>query len=909
VSLTPGSRLGPYEINAQIGAGGMGEVYRARDTKLGRDVALKVLPQAFAADPERLARMRREAHVLAALNHPNIAAIHGFEDTGDTHALVLEFVDGETLAHRIAQGPIPLDEALPIARQIAEALEAAHEQGIIHRDLKPANIKVRPDGMVKVLDFGLAKLNEPALATRDAGLDGAKGPLSLSPTITSPALMTRVGVLLGTAAYMSPEQTKGRAADKRSDIWAFGCVLYEMLTGRRAFDGEDMTDVLGAVARLDPNWEAVPPGVPDPIRTLMHRCLVKDPRARIGDIAAVRFVLDHQADPMTTAPVHQGSPPARSFVRRLQIPAAILITGATTAAAMVFLLPRPTPQPVTRLMVEASGDARVAIDPNDRAIAISPDGSKVAYTGARATVYGAGVQSSLFVRALDQLQPTLLAGPGNVREPFFSPDGAWVGFFDPVIPLKKVSASGGPPIQLATLDSPSRGATWGPDDAIIYATVNPETGLLRISSNGGEPIVLTRPNQEKGERDHVWPHVLPGGRAVLFTIVPNGPIEDAQIAVLDLRNSSYKVVLRGASDARYVEGGYLVYGLAGTLRAVAFDVDRLEVRGTPVPVLQQVVTTPTGGAANFAVAANGTLAYVSGSGLGETRTVVWVDRDGHEEPLKVPPRAYASVRLSPDGTRIALDVRDEQNDIWIWDLQRQTMTRLTFDPSTDNSPTWTPDGRRIAFMSSREGVPRLHWQAADGTGAAELLGDVLGGQPFSFSPDGTRLLFGAEDLAVLTIDGRRRMEPLLKDAWNAEMSPDGRWLAYQSSESGRDEIYVRPFPNVNGGKWQVSAEGGTRPVWARDGRELFYYTASRGMIAVPIRAGTTFAAGTAAVVFGGPAFSVPADGRMYDMSADGRRFLMIKQAPATGERTAAPLQLVVVQHFDEELKRLVPPSR
>jgi serine/threonine-protein kinase len=905
VSLTPGTRLGPYEISAQIGAGGMGEVYRARDTKLGRDVALKVLPEAFAADPERLARMRREAHVLAALNHPNIAAIHGFEDTADTHALVLEFVDGDTLADRIAQGPIPLDEALPIARQIAEALEAAHDQGIIHRDLKPANVKVRPDGMVKVLDFGLAKLNEPGLGTRNPGFDDAKAPLSHSPTITSPAPLTGVGVLLGTAAYMSPEQTKGRAADKRSDIWAFGCVVYEMLTGKRAFDGEDMTDVLGAVARLDPNWEAVPAGVPHPIRILMQRCLVKDPRARIGDIAAVRFVLDHQADPVARAPGHHGSPPARSFVRRLQIPAAILITGAATAAAMVVLLPRPTPQ-VTRLMVETSGDARVAIDPNDRAIAISPDGSKVAYTGASATVYGAGVQSSLFVRALNQLQPTLLVGPGNVREPFFSPDGAWVGFFDPVIPLKKVSASGGPPIQLATLDAPSRGATWGPDDAIIYATVNPETGLLRISANGGEPIVLTRPNQEKGERDHVWPHVLPGGRAVLFTIVPTGPIEDAQIAVLDLRTSSYRVVLRGASDARYVEGGYLVYGLAGTLRAVAFDVDRLEVRGTPVPVLQQVVTTPTGGAANFAVATNGTLAYVSGSGLGETRTLVWVARDGHEEPLKVPPRAYASVRLSPDGTRIALDVRDEQNDIWIWDLQRQTMTRLTFDPSTDNSPTWTPDGRRIAFMSSREGVPRLHWQAADGTGTAELLGDVLGGQPFSFSPDGTRLLFGADDLGVLTIDGRRRMEPLLKGAWNAEMSPDGRWLAYQSSESGRDEIYVRPFPNVNGGKWQVSADGGTRPLWARDGRELFYHTASRGMIAVPIRAGTTFAAGTAAVVFGGPAFSVPTDGRMYDVSADGRRFLMIKQAPATGERAAAPLQLVVVQHFDEELKRLVP---
>jgi serine/threonine-protein kinase len=471
-----------------------------------------------------------------------------------------------------------------------------------------------------------------------------------------------------------------------------------------------------------------------------------------------------------------------------------------------------------------------------------------------------------------------------------------------------VSAAGGPPVPLATLDAPSRGASWGSDDAIIYASTNPDTGLLRVSSNGGEPTVLTRPDPKKGERDHFWPHVLPGGRAVLFTIIPPGPIEDAQIAVLDLRNGSYKIVLRGGSDARYVEGGYLVYGLAGTLRAVAFDVDRLEVRGTPVPVLQQVVTTPTAGAANFGVAANGTLTYLSRSELGDARTLVWVDRDGREEPLKVPPRAYASARLSPDGTRIALDVRDEQNDIWIWDLPRQTMTRLTFDPGADNLPTWTPDGRRIAFQSSRDGVPRVYWQAADGTGAAELLSSDAG-SPSSFSPEGTRLLFGFDDIGALNIDGARRTELLLNGPYieqNAEVSPDGRWLAYQSNESGRDEIYVRPFPNVDGGKWQVSTDGGTRPLWSRDGRELFYYTAARGVIAVPIRAGTTFAAGTAAVVFSGPAFAVPTLRRMYDVSTDARRFLMIKLAPATGERVDALVQLVIVQNWQEELKRLVP---
>jgi len=894
-----GAKLAHYEITSHIGSGGMGDVYQATDTKLGRSVAVKFLPEAFSHDTERVARFQREARVLASLNHPNIAAIHGLEEINNRHFLVMELVTGETLAERIKHGAIPLEEALPIAKQIAEALEEAHEKGIIHRDLKPANIKVTPDGKVKVLDFGLGKAYEPEQTEVTA---------SNSPTLSMAA--TQQGVILGTAAYMSPEQAKGRSVDKRTDIWAFGCVLYEMLTGRRAFDGQDMTDVLGAVTLLDPNWEVVPPRVPQPIRTLLHRCLVKDRRERVADIAAVRFVLDHQTGTTAASLAASAWLPARSFVRRLQVPATVLITSATTAVVMVSFLPRPTPQPVTRLMMEASGNARVAIDPNDRAIAVAPDGSKVAYTGASATVYGAGVQSSLFVRALDQLQPTLLAGPGGVREPFFSPDSAWVGFFDSVVQLQKVSVAGGPPVPLATLDAPSRGATWGPDDAIIYATVNLETGLLRISANGGQPIVLTRPNQAKGERDHFWPQILPGGRAVLFTIVPPGPIEDAQIAVLDLRNGRQKIVLRGGSDARYVEGGYLVYGLAGTLRAVAFDVDRLEVRGTPVPVLQQVVTTPTAGAANFAVAANGTLTYVSGGGLGEARTLVWVDRGGREEPLKVPPRAYAAARLSPDGARIALDVRDEQNDIWIWDLQRQTMTRLTFDPSADNLPTWTPDGRRIAFLSSRDGAPKVYWQAADGTGAAELLGDNLfGGAPFSFSRDGTRLLFSGGDVGVLTIDGTRRRELLLQDTHsvqNAEVSPDGRWLAYESNESGRDEIYVRPFPNVDGGKWQVSTDGGTRPLWARDGRELFYYTAARGMIAVPIGAGTTFTAGTGAVLFSGQAFSVPTRGRMYDVSTDGRRFLMIKQAPTTGERAAAPVQLVVVQNWTEELKRLVP---
>ena len=924
MALSAGTRLGPYEVTSQIGVGGMGEVYRARDTKLDRDVAIKVLPEAFAADPERIARFQREAKTLASLNHPHVAAIYGLEESGGTRALVMELVEGEDLSQRIARGAIPLDDALPIAKQIAEALAAAHEQGIIHRDLKPANIKVTSDGVVKVLDFGLAKLAHPESA-------GHRADVTASPTITSPAMMTSMGVLLGTAAYMSPEQAKGREADKRSDVWAFGAVLYEMLTGRRPFDGEDMTDVLSAVVRLDPNWEALPSSLPQPVRTLLQGCLVKDRRKRIADIAVALFVLEKDAGlaPDTTA--HEATWRAhvdvavadarralqRSTRRRVAVVGvAALVAGTLAASAIFFFIQRPMPQPVTRLAIPTTGDAAAAYDPNDRAIAVSPDGSKIVYTGASSPVYGNGIDSRLYVRALDQLEPTLLAGPGGVREPFFSPDGAWIGFFDPNTQLRKVSADGGPPVPLATTDGPSRGATWGPDDTIIFATSSPATGLQRISANGGNPTVLTRPNREKGESDHLWPHVLPGGHAVLFTIVPNGPIENALIAVLDLRDGSQKVVLRGGSDARYVEGGYLVYGIAGTLRAVGFDVDRLEVRGTPVPVLQQVVTTSAVGAANFAVAANGTLTYVSGGTVaGERLTLVWVDRSGREEPLKVPPRAYMFAQLSPDGTRVALYINDRQQDVWIWDLARETLQRLTFDPGSNLGGVWTPDGKRVAFSRALGGFAEIYWQAADGSGTGEALTKGSGRNmlPTGFLPDASALLYeptiDPRDIGMVRVAGDQpsTWTPLLAGAANERggtVSPDGRWLAYQSDESGRAEIYVRPFPRVDAGLWQVSTAGGTRPRWGRNGRELFYIAGGTGLavMSVAVDAGATFMAGSPVMLFQGN-YIAPNTGRLtYDVSLDGKRFLMIKAA----EAEATPPQIIVVHNWLEELKRLVP---
>ena len=817
--LTAGARLGPYEILSALDAGGMGEVYRARDLRLDRDVAIKVLPSEFALDADRLARFKREAQVLASLNHSNIAAIYGFEVGGDTQALVLELVEGETLGARLARGPISHGEALPIAREICDALAAAHEQGIIHRDLKPSNIKITPDGLVKVLDFGLAKTAAPAEVGTHVRAD-----ITASPTITSPGRVTGIGVILGTAAYMAPEQAQGRPTDKRADIWAFGCVLFEMLAGKRPFDGDDATDTIANILKIDPDWTALPADVPIAIRALLQGCLEKDRRRRIGDIAAAQFALAQSArlgaPDRVTPPVLPSSRP--TLLRRAGLLAVAVFVGATAASGVTFLLTRPTPAPVTRMAIPAFGAAAMTIDQNDRTLAIAPDGLKLAYIG--------GGNTRLFVRAMDQLDATSLAGPGQTREPFFSPDGDWIGFFF-TNRLQKVAVTGGPPVTLVSnLNGASRGATWGADGTIIFATNNSGSGLQQISANGGEPKVLTRPDRTKGERGHFWPEFLPGGQAVLFTIAPAGSIDDALIAVLDLRTGTQKVVIRGGSDAHYVPSGHLVYGVAGTLRAVAFDPARFEATGVPVPVLPQLVTTPTDGAANFAITRDGTLAYLSG-GTGSTvgRTLVWVDRQGREELIKMPVRAYVIPRISPDGRHVASDVRDQQGDIWIWDFARGTLTRSTLDPGADGYPVWTPNGRRLIFGSERThpGIANVFWQAADGTSPAESLTQGDRPQtPWSISPDGTLLLFGeGGDLASVSLESEHRVQMLTKTPSterNGEISPDGRWIAYESDESGQFEIYVRPFPKIDTGRWQISTAGGTRPVWAKNGQELFY---------------------------------------------------------------------------------------
>jgi eukaryotic-like serine/threonine-protein kinase len=898
--LQPGRLFCGYRIESLLGAGGMGEVYRARDTKLDRSVAIKILPESLAHDPERLARFEREAKTLAALNHPNIAIIHGFQEEQGIQALVMELIEGPTLADRIAQRAIPVDEALAIARQIAEALEVAHERGIIHRDLKPANIKVRPDGTVKILDFGLAKALEPASAR---AIDAIP-----PPSITSPARMTGVGVLLGTAAYMSPEQANGRAADKRSDVWAFGCVLYEMLTGQRCFDSEDIADTLVLVLTKEPDWGALPGDMPASIANLLRRCLEKDRGKRAGDVAAALFAIDEAA----VGPQRESTPAIvrlQTLWQRIAAYSLPAVVAAAAAAGGLWLaIGRPELPRVSRLAVNTTPATALWIDGNDRDLAITPDGSRVVYVGNRGR--------DLFLRPLDATEPVHLFS-GAPRGLFASPDGSWVGFTDGTTVLKKVSLTGGPTVTIATLDGGSRGATWTPDDAIVFATFDLTTGLQQVSAAGGPTAVLTRPDRARGEEDHLWPELLPGGRTVLFTIVPTkGGIDASEIAVVNRQTGAQKVIIRGGSHAHYVRSGHLVYAAANALRAVAFDPVALETRGPPVPVVPEVVTTtsqPPGGV-DAVVAGNGTLAYISA--VAAPRTMVWVDRRGRETPIaRLPPRPYALPRISPDGGRVVVFASDQEGDLWIWDTVRLTLTPLTFTPGFDNYPVWTNDGARLVFGSAREGSWHLFSQAADGTGAVEQLTSSPYPQaPTGVTPDGTRVIFHetspttGSDVMQLDLTGNRSVTPLVQSPSNERngiVSPDGRWLAYEANDRGLFEIYVRPYPNVNDGYWQVSTGGGERPLWSRNARELFYVSPAGAILGVGVEPGTSWVPTTVStVVKEGYMTAMPSFlGRQYDISPDGQRFLVLK---VTSEPNAPPPQLIVVQHFDEELNRLVP---
>ena len=917
--LNPGARLGVYEVVEPIGAGGMGEVYRARDLKLGRDVALKILPDIFVGDPERVARFEREAQVVASLNHPNIAIIHGFQESDGVKALVLELVEGETLSSVIARGPVALTDALAIARQIVDALEAAHDKGIVHRDLKPENVKITPDGKVKVLDFGLAKMLErdPASAPSFAG--------TMSPTLSIHA--TYGGVILGTAAYMSPEQARGKPVDRRTDIWSFGCVLFEMLNGKQTFEaGETISDAVAHILRDEPDWSALPADTPLHVRTLLRRCLQKDPHKRLPHIGQVRLEIDE--GPNAIADVAAAAAPDADRIgtrrKRTALAAVGLAAVVLGSVGATWMLTRPSPSTPrqVRFSIVPSSDVPFNVNGFFRNLVISPDGTHVVYVSAM------GGDTRLIVRALDQLEAIPIRGINIAASPFMSPDSRWIGFFTPgTNELKKVSITGGPALTICRVQGTARGASWGAYGTIFFASNDPTTGLLRVPAGGGEPKVLTKPDVAHGEQDHLHPSILPGGRAVLFTISPTGGIvENNQVAVLDLTSGRTKTLIRGGSHAQYVDTGHLVYASAVSLRAVRFDLNSMDVLSDPVPVVEQAMTLGTG-AGQFDLSENGTLVYMPGGAtatIGIPRSLVWTDRRGREEPVGAPARSYVIPRLSPDGQQIALDVRDQENDVWIWEINRRTLRRLTFNPFPDSWPVWTPDGRRIVFGSQREGaVINLFWQSADGTGSAERLTTSINAQtPHAITPDGKNLIVqenvtgSNSDLTLLPLgalsnggtSGKATTQPLLHTPAGesaGDVSPDGRWLAYSANESGRVEVYVRPFPNVDGGRWQVSTEGGSRPAWAKNGSELFYLGLNGGsMWTVPVQTSPTFSAGNPTRLFDGR-WWVGQTGRTYDVSADGQRFLMIKDTES-GEQAAASPAITVVLNWRDELKQRLP---
>jgi eukaryotic-like serine/threonine-protein kinase len=933
VALPLGTRFGPYEIQSAIGAGGMGEVYRATDTNLKRAVAIKVLPDALASDAERLMRFRREAEVLASLNHPNIAALYGLENADGVMALVMELVEGADLAERIARGAMPIDEALPIAAQIADALAAAHEQGIIHRDLKPANIKLRSDGTVKVLDFGLAKALEPANAISQS--------VTQSPTMMSPAGMTRMGMLLGTAAYMSPEQAKGRPADRRSDVWAFGCVLFEMLTGRRAFDGEEVTDTLAEVLKGTPDWTALPATTPQSIRRLLRRCLEKDRKERLADLGTARLDIKDALSVPADEPLRE--PPPSWWHRLLPVGPAVLVTALLAgygAWSVARSAPRPA-GPVTKSLLAvrpfgqptpgAAQDARANIRPNRSAIALSPDGRILVLqaTGEK------GVQ--LYQRRLEDLHATAIPGTQGADSPFFSPDGAWIGF-QAAGELRRVPISGGPPSRICTLPRDGAagvvGASWGDGDVIVFATA----GLWRVSAHGGQPEAVTTPAAD--EYGHRLPHVLPGGELVLYTVARQVMRWDnAQIAIKSITNGEQKVLLEDAADGRYVPG-YLVFVRSGALMAAPFDVGTRQVGG-PVTLVEDVMQAARmprpaddSGAGQFAVA-GGALVYASGGVNPQQQSeLVWVDRmaarrapadlSANVEPLGFPARDYQFPRLSPDGTRLTFfnSYTGANRRIWLYDFSRRTPPMPLTPPEEGGAWAIWMDDERIVFSSSIGGAGlNLSTRRVTDSGRSEPLTTGRRSlRPASWSAAHKTILATQDSGAISALDmtgPERRERVVVQDpgapVGDPAFSPDGRWVAYTSTDSGRQEVVVQPYPG-SGERVPVSPGGGRAPVWRRDGAELFYTTPDG--YTTPDRPGNTMTMMAVSVsvmadrLLIGPPRSLFSDRFLpagflpnYDLTADGQRFLMVRNVdPAPEPQT----ELVLVQNWFEELKARVP---
>ena len=864
MTFAVGTRLSTYEIVGVLGAGGMGEVYRARDTKLGREVALKVLPEVVAHDTDRLQRFQREAQVLATLNHPNIAAVYGLEESNGISAIVLELVEGETLADRIARGPLPVEDTLEIAHQIAEAIEAAHEKGIVHRDLKPANVKITPEGRVKVLDFGLAKMY---------GSGSPQADVTHSPTLT--AAQTIGGVILGTAAYMSPEQARGKTVDRRADIWAFGCVLYEMLTGRQAFtNGETVSDTLAAILTREPEWGALPTNTPARMRALLERCVRKDARRRLQDIGEARIEIeDAQKDPAPAA-ASRGSVTSRRREYAWAAMALISILAAVLLGARLFLAPAPDARTV-QLQVVAPEGARIDIGEP-----LSPDGRTIAFIA-----ISEGGQPLIWVRPLDSAAAHALPGTEQAQRLFWSPDSRYLGFFAQG-KLKKVAVTGGPPVVIC--NEAGRDGAWGSGDVILIGG-QPMKPLLRVPAAGGQVVAVTELGAN--EVSHDYPAFLPDGHHFLF-MVRTGSADSFRVYVASLDSKERRVLPGIAAGARYSPTGHVLFVRDSTLMAQSFDVGRQELSGEPFPVADGV----PGPVAPYSVSTNGSLAYLSGS-TATNSELAWFDRNGKQLTVIGSSGQYASPELSPDGKYVAFG-RGSPFDIWVLDIVKGLTSRLTSDPAFDIFPVWSPDGETIAFASTREGgTQNLYTRTV---GAVEqdklLLKSEMPKRPSDWTRDGRYLVYTAGpsapsatgDIWALPLSGGNsqpiRVTETPFSAQNPRVSPDGRWIAYSTAETGESQVYIQSFPNPTA-RQQVSTTGGIQPSWSRGGRELFYMTPDFTLMAATVKpAGAAVEISAPTSLFRArPAFAGNPDlVRSYSVSGDGRFLINVASSDPLG---------------------------
>jgi len=900
----PSQRLGPYEILSRIGAGGMGEVYKARDTRLDRIVAIKVLPAHLADKPGLRERFEREARIIASLNHPHICTLYDIGHQDGIDFLVMEYLEGETLAMRLMKGPLPLQQVLQYAIEIADALDKAHGKGATHRDIKPANIMLIPQTGTKLLDFGLAKLRQEATTAAAAAAAGAGAavPLSQLPTAGKDSLTVH-GTVLGTLQYMAPEQVEGKTddIDGRTDIFAFGAVVYEMATGQKAFQGKSTAGLYAKILEHDPPpISSLQPTMPPALDCVVKRCFAKEPDERWQTARDARWALEALVAERSR-PSQAKATGARSRLRWALNIIGLVMVGAVLSATLLWPGWRTAPlapHPVIRFSIDLTASERLGLDVQP-VVALSSQGTKLVYVVSRRG------QTQLYIRDLDRNESRPLRGTEGGYGPFFSPDDASVGFFA-VGKLKKVGLTGEAPATIC--DVPwAFGAAWAPDDTIVFAS-GPRTGLSRVSAGGGVPSILTEPDSKQGELGHRWPHMLPDGRSVLFTVWRGGGFDDAAIVVRSLVTGQQRRLAFGTSP-RYLRSGHLAYMRAGVLFAAPFDSSALALRGAPTPVLENIETVASG-AAHIAVSDTGSVAYVPGVA---NNSLVWVDRSGATRPVPLSPRFLSQPRLTRDGQQVALSVREANTDAWIYDVPRGTLSRLTSESGENETPLWSPDQRRIAYSSSRAGEPpSIFWRFADRSGKEERLATSDLNPRLSpaihlssWSPDGRFIAFteftGTQgDIYVLLLDGDRRRQAVLETPANehdAAFSPDGRWLAYTSDESGRDEVYVTPFPGP-GGRILVSVDGGAEPRWAPSGRELFY----RGddeffAVGVDLRAG--FTASPPRLLFTRWFDPDHRGYANYDVSPDGQQFLMTQSGQ---ERK----QLNVVLNWFEELKRRVP---